>query len=192
MECPRTRGCELRWRTGRTLHDAALVLLGDLNQVSTRVVEHGCRGGGAHLKRLLSEEHPLRAKPLELLVALIGRVTDAFVRVRTAGCLLPRAAEMRPPDRVRRSACGGLTRRICVRRVPQNAGTGNRSARWMLKSFGFECPHGQHFGIGGPPSLKLSSTNPASANAPSRAGNGKCDAPTLSLSPLSVHDAFVQ
>ena len=144
MECPRTRGCELRWRTGRTLHDAALVLLGDLNQVSTRVVEHGCRGGGAHLKRLLSEEHPLRAKPLELLVALIGRVTDAFVRVRTAGCLLPRAAEMRPPDRVRRSACGGLTRRICVRRVPQNAGTGNRSARWMLKSFGFECPHGQH------------------------------------------------
>ncbi len=44
-----------------------LVLLGDLDQVPGRIVQHR-RGGGSHHKGLLSESHPLRAKPLELLV----------------------------------------------------------------------------------------------------------------------------
>ena len=47
-------------------------------------------------------------------------------------------------------------------------------------------------GIGSPPSLKLSSTNPASTNQRSRVGKGVCVAPTLSLRPLSVHESFVQ
>lgn len=47
-------------------------------------------------------------------------------------------------------------------------------------------------GIGSPPSLNRSSTNPASTNERSKAGKGMCVAPTLSRRPLSVHDAFVQ
>jgi hypothetical protein len=76
---------------------------------------------------------------------------------------------------------------------PHNAGPGGTGWYGGCSSHsGLSALEVRIVGIGIPPSPKESSTDPASTNEPSRAGNGKCDAATLSLSPLSAHDALDQ